>query len=114
MSLTDLKIKHLKAPDTGQKTYYDSPLPDFGVRVSQGGTKTFVVLYGRERRRRSLERYPELSLSKAHLPAKQAQVDITLDQQNPRSALRTVSFVLARDKFWPTPPPELGSRLIVS
>jgi hypothetical protein len=72
MSLTDLKIKRLKAPDTGQKTYYDSPLPDFGVRVSQGGTKTFVVLYDRERRRRSLERYPELSLSKAHLPARQA------------------------------------------
>ena len=99
MSLTDLQIKRLKAPETGQKTYYDSALPGFGVRVSQGGTKTFVVLYGKDRRRRSLGRYPDLSLSEARHLAKQAQVDITLDEQNPKNTLPKVSFTIARSKF---------------
>lgn len=99
MSLTDLQIKRLKAPEKGQKTYYDDALPGFGVRVSQGGTKTFVVVYGKERRRRSLGRYPELSLSNARTLAKQAQVDITLDDQQPTRKLPKVSFVAARAKF---------------
>jgi integrase len=99
MSLTDLQIKRLKAPEKGQKTYYDSALPGFGVRVSQGGTKTFVVLYGKDRRRRSLGRYPDLSLSEARHLAKQAQVDITLDEQSPMNALPKVSFAIARSKF---------------
>ncbi len=99
MSLTDLQIKRLKAPETGQKTYYDSTLPGFGVRVSQGGTKTFVVLYGKDRRRRSLGRYPDLSLSEARRLAKQAQVDIALDELHPKTALPKVSFAVARSKF---------------
>lgn len=99
MSLTDLQIKRLKAPESGQKTYYDPSLPGFGVRVSQGGTKTFVVLYGKDRRRRSLGRYPDLSLSEARLLAKQAQVDIALDEQNPNQFLPRISFETARAKF---------------
>ncbi|WP_281855904.1 tyrosine-type recombinase/integrase [Litoreibacter halocynthiae] len=99
MSLTDLQIKRLKAPDKGQKTYYDSALAGFGVRVSQGGTKTFVVLYGKERRRKSLGRYPDLSLSEARLLAKQAQVDITLEDLNPKQSAPKVSFKTAREKF---------------
>lgn len=99
MSLTDLQIKRLKAPETGQKTYYDNALPGFGVRVSQGGTKTFVVLYGKDRKRRSLGRYPDLSLAEARLLAKQAQVDITLDDRHPKSSLPKVSFDAARTKF---------------
>ena len=99
MSLTDLQIKRLKAPKKGQKTYYDDALPGFGIRVSQGGTKTFVVLYGKERRRRSLGRYPDLSLSEARTLAKQAQVDITLDELNPSNQLPKVRFDTARTKF---------------
>jgi len=99
MSLTDLQIKRLKAPEKGQKTYFDPSLKGFGVRVSQGGTKTFVVLYGKERRRRSLGRYPELSLAEARTLAKQAQVDIVLDEQNPAAKLPKISFATAREKF---------------
>ena len=99
MSLTDLQIKRRKAPETGQKTHYDSALPGFGIPVSQGGTKTFVVLCGEDRRRRSLGRYPDLSLSEARLLAKQAQVDITLDDKNPKSLPPKVPFETARAKF---------------
>ena len=46
MRLTDLSIRKLRAPDSGQKTYFDDALPGFGIRVSQGGTKSYVVMYG--------------------------------------------------------------------
>ena len=79
MSLTDAQIKRLKAPERGQKTYYDDALPGFGVRVSQGGTKTFVVLYGRRRKRRSIGRYPDLSLAEARARAKGIQSEAALE-----------------------------------
>ncbi|WP_417729533.1 tyrosine-type recombinase/integrase [Roseovarius sp.] len=99
MSLTDLQIKRLKAPENGQKTYYDPGLPGFGVRVSQGGSKTFVVLCGRDRRRRSLGRYPELSLSDARILAKRAQADFALDEVTPSQDLPAISFDVARERF---------------
>lgn len=51
--LTDRFIKSLKAPTKGQSDYWDVKFPGFGVRVSQGGTKTYGVTYwlmGRKRR----------------------------------------------------------------
>ncbi|MEW9921338.1 tyrosine-type recombinase/integrase [Marimonas sp. MJW-29] len=99
MSLTDLQIKRLKPPNSGQKTYYDPGLPGFGVRVSQGGSKTFVVVYGKNRQRRSLGRYPELSLSEARILAKRAQADIALEGINAKQPLPLISFDLARERF---------------
>ncbi|WP_323771763.1 tyrosine-type recombinase/integrase [Antarctobacter sp.] len=99
MSLTDLQIRRLKAPEMGQKTYYDPGLPGFGVRVSQGGSKTFVVVYGKDRRRRSLGRYPELSLSDARILAKRTQADFALDVVSPSQDLPAIPFEAAREKF---------------
>jgi integrase len=45
VSLTDAGIRGLVAPATGQKTVWDKGSP-LGVRVSQGGSKTFVVMLG--------------------------------------------------------------------
>jgi len=53
MRLTDLQIKKLPVPSSGQKTFDDAALPGFGVRVSQGGSKSFVVMYGEKRRKSS-------------------------------------------------------------
>ncbi|RXV64712.1 integrase [Roseovarius sp. A46] len=86
MSLTDAKIKRLKPPSKGQKTYYDDALRGFGVRVSQGGTKTFVVLYGPQRRRKSLGRYPDMSLAEARARAKSLQAEFALE--SPREHVR--------------------------
>jgi hypothetical protein len=64
--LTDVSIRALKVPPSGQVTYWDRGL---GLRVSQGGSKTFVVLAG-PGRRRALGRYPQLSLADARQKAK--------------------------------------------
>jgi hypothetical protein len=41
LNLTDLAIRSLKAPDKGQKDYFDGAMPGFSVRISQGGTRSF-------------------------------------------------------------------------
>ncbi|MBL8791906.1 MAG: DUF4102 domain-containing protein, partial [Rhizobiales bacterium] len=73
MRLTDLLIKNLKAPERGQKTYFDDTLRGFGVRVSQGGSKTFVVMVGRDRKLTTLGRYPDTALADARRRAKTVQ-----------------------------------------
>lgn len=98
MSLTDAQIKRLKAPGKGQKTYYDDALKGFGVRVSQGGTKTFVVVYGAKRQRRSIGRYPDMSLAEARARAKGIQAEVALE--SPHEHVRpTLKFDDARRMF---------------
>ena len=43
ITLTDTGLRSLDLPDRGQISYWDAHLPSFGVRVSQGGSKTFVL-----------------------------------------------------------------------
>jgi len=52
--LTDAIIKRLPTPATGNKIAYDPLVPGFGIRVTAGGSRAFVLSYrtraGRERR----------------------------------------------------------------
>lgn len=98
MRLTDLKIKQLKPPETGQKTHFDKVLPGFGVRVSQGGTKSFVVMYGPKRRLKTIGRYPRLSLSKARREAKRLQAEL-FDKGGTLSSYEKISYDDARQRF---------------
>jgi integrase len=67
--LTDLSIKALKPPERGQRTYWDKD--GLGVRVSQGGSKTFVLMHGWPRRERlTIGKYPTISLATAREAAK--------------------------------------------
>ncbi len=71
---TELWLKGASAPKKGQKDYYDSSKTSphgFGVRVSQGGSKTFFLMYTRDgkRRRWTIGRYPEVSLHDARRKA---------------------------------------------
>jgi len=77
-ALTDISIRALTPPAKGQTTHWDVTTTGFGVRVSQGGTKTFVVVHGSERRRYSLGRFPTISLKQARDQAKQLQAGLTL------------------------------------
>lgn len=81
-TLTDLSIRTLPVPSQGQVTYWDA-LPGFGVRVSQGGTKTFILLTGRRRQRSTIGRYPILSLSEARAEAKRLLARKTLKITDP-------------------------------
>jgi integrase len=71
MRLTDLAIRKLPVPERGQKAYFEGE--GFGVRVSQGGTRTFVVMHGKDRSLKSIGRYPEISLKDARKAAKAIQ-----------------------------------------
>jgi integrase len=83
MSLTELAIKNFPPPERGQKVYWDASLPGFGVRVSQGGSRTFILLDPREksRVRETIGRYPLLSLSDARGEAKRRLAEATLGKR---------------------------------
>lgn len=98
MRLTDIRIKSLKVPETGQKTYFDDSLRGFGVRVSQGGAKSFVVMYGKKRQLKTLGRYPDLSLADARKEAKRIQVE-AFDFMPDLVRHEPVPFELARDRY---------------
>lgn len=99
MRLTDLQIKKLKAPERGQKTFFDEGLPGFGVRVSQGGTKSFVVMLGKDRRLRTIGRYPDMALAEARLEAKRVQVDIEIDLAPEAPVMPKIEFADACARF---------------
>ena len=69
MRLTDMAVRKLPSPKSGQKTYWDASIPGFGVRCSTR-SKSFVVMYGPKRRLKTLGRYPDLGLADARRKAK--------------------------------------------
>ena len=63
----DTRLDELPVPAQGQIDYWDPALPGFGLRVSQGGTRAWVMMVrvaGRKRRI-TLGAYPRLSLGEA-------------------------------------------------
>lgn len=82
MRLTDISLKTLQPPVKGQVTYTDDTLPGFGVRISQGGVKSFVVVHGRNRKRTTIGRYPTISLQDARKAAKQILAERTLGKHD--------------------------------
>ena len=95
VALTDLAVRNLHIPERGQTTYYDQSLKGFGVRVSQGGTRTFILVHGEKRKRITLGRYGIISLADARKKAKGILAEKTL---NPNEA-PTVTFRDALDTY---------------
>ncbi len=98
--LTDIVVRNLAIPSSGQSTYWDEKLPGFGCRVSQGGQKTFVVMYGpREaRRRKAVGKYPLRSLKEARDLARKLQAEIALGVV-PETPKHSCSFDEALESF---------------
>lgn len=69
IALTDIAIRKLTPPDKGQLKVWDTNLPGFGLLVGKR-TKTFLVVYGQERRNLTIGRYPQISLREARETAK--------------------------------------------
>lgn len=92
MRFTDTALRALKLPERGQRDYWDDSLPGFGVRVSQGGAKSFVVLINGNRR--ALGRFPQLSLAKARDQARTLLAQAQLGHK-----FATTTFAAALDEY---------------
>jgi Arm DNA-binding domain len=89
--LTDLTVRALQ-PAPKQLKVWDTKTKGFGVLVS-GSTKTFFASYGRERRIKTLGRYPDVSLADARKKA------LAVLAAEPAAAPSTVKFAEAVDEF---------------
>jgi integrase len=82
LKLTDAAVSRLKPPAKGQKDHWDTLTPGFGVRISHGGTRTWMVqarvLKGGhwKQTRITLGRYPVMTLGEAREAAREAQKEV--------------------------------------
>src|SRR5476651_631478 len=83
-ALTEITLRSLKPPASGQIEVWDI-MPCFGVRISQGGTKSFIVLLGSTGHRHTIGRYPIISLQDARSEARRLLAERTLGQHRSRS-----------------------------
>ncbi|HJQ57753.1 MAG TPA: tyrosine-type recombinase/integrase [Vineibacter sp.] len=104
-NLTEILIRSLRPPEKGQKTYWDA-LSGFGVRVSQGGTKTFVLMHGRNRQLTTIGRVGIIALADARAKAKNILAQKTLGQHQPK----TITFGEAYTKYQELKLPYLKER----
>jgi hypothetical protein len=95
MRLTDIVVRNLTPPERGQTVHRDDTLKGFCLRVSQGGTKTFVLVHGSDRRFTTLGRYPTITLAQARAEAGRILAEQTLGQHRQRR----VAFEAAFERF---------------
>ena len=72
--------------------------PGFGVRVSQGGSKSFVLKYGKRRQLKTIGRYPDVALADARKIAKRVQGEV-LSLLDIVGIAHDISFDEARERF---------------
>jgi len=82
--LTDITIRALLPPEKGNVVLWDDLITGFGVRCSQGGTKSYFLLHGRQRERLQIGRVGVISLQEARAQAKRFQAEQALGRrENP-------------------------------
>lgn len=81
--LSDVGLRSLQPPLRGAIDFWDTALPSFGCRVSQGGAKTFILKI--QNSRRAIGRFPLISLSAARAEAKRLLAEKTLGKIRPQS-----------------------------
>lgn len=81
-ALTDMTLRTVQLPERGTATLWDGTLKHFGVRISQGGAKSFIVLLG-SGRRHAIGRYPTISLAQARDKAKIILAERALGKHRP-------------------------------
>lgn len=91
-ALTDLKLKNIPLPKKGQHITWDA-LKGFGVRVSQTGTRTFLVKH--KNRFITLGQWPHQTLKSARTEA----FRIKGEQLTGHALPRTLSYLNAVDAF---------------
>jgi len=106
MRLTDLSIRSLKAPKKGVLYYTDDVLTGLGVRVSQAGTKSFVLTHGPRRTRETIGRVGIISLAQARAEAKLRLAKYILGKDKPK----TIRWTEAKDEYLAERKPKLRPR----
>lgn len=69
--ITDTLVRNLTPPSTGNRRIYDTDIKGFGVRITSGGARAFILNYyvhGRERRY-TIGAYPDWSVAAARKEA---------------------------------------------
>lgn len=82
-TLTDLTIKNLKPADRGQTICVDKSLKGSGVRLTEKGARSFVLTYGKDRKRVKIGDVGIISLAKARDKAKHILADRILNPNVP-------------------------------
>ena len=95
MRLTDISIRSLDAPAKCAAIFSDDIIAGFGVRVSVGGTKSFVLTHGPRRQRETIGRVGVISLQAARAEAKLRLAQYTLGKTRPRE----ISWNVAKDEY---------------
>jgi integrase len=75
-ALTVAAVQRLKPPPRGQLDYFDKGFPGLALRISYGGSKTWVYFYrlhGGKLRRLTLGRWPAMELAEARAGWQQAR-----------------------------------------
>jgi hypothetical protein len=83
IAFTDTGLRSIAPPQKGQRAVWDKSLPGFGLRISQGGSKTFVV--NRNNILLTIGRFGVLTLSEARTEAKRLMAEFTLGKVRPQS-----------------------------
>lgn len=94
-TLTDISLRALTAPAKGQITVWDKASP-IGVRVSQGGSKTFIIMTG-SGKRETIGRFGVITLAQARDAAKTRLAEKTLGIVKP---LPTATFAEAKKQYF--------------
>jgi integrase len=100
--LTEMTVSNARPREKGQYTLWDATLKHFGLRVSQGGAKTFTIMHGTRRERISIGRYPAISLAQARARAKELLAERTLNKDRAPDitfeAAQKIFFAMHRQK----------------
>ena len=78
MKFTVRSLEALKPPASGQVDYWDTSGPGgFGIRISQGGAKSFFLAYrrGGKAKRWTIGRFPSTTLAEAYKKAKKTDAN---------------------------------------
>lgn len=73
----------MRVPRAGAVIYYDDQLAGFGIRISEGGTKSYVLTHGPRRRRETIGRVGVINLKDARKEAKRLLAEYTLGKHQP-------------------------------
>src|SRR5437868_2488816 len=82
VTLTDITVRNLKPIEGKQVVYIDKTLKGFGIRVTGTGAKSYVLTYGRDRRRIKIGDANLIKLANARAEAKRILAERTLGKKD--------------------------------